>query len=681
MSLPQQDPTYSSWAWNDRVPFLECISNDPLALAVHNPQQVQELLRSGVSPSATALYAAITTYSVDSFELMLEAGADPNVRLLTLPELEQSASTDRAHKAWTGMFWTDRRLWYPLQHVMYPRLFRCRAPDQDGKLRIEAMTSRMIALLMKHGANLCAIFAQPVKRRPNFLYPGVANPEDDVFDEEDGIDGDEMIFEGQWNIMRHAELPAMEQYPSGLRSLAHAALEDGVAILPLLLEYNMDIEMRDPLGRTLFLSACRSVLGADALVKDMASTTPLSLFDTFRQLGADIMTSDCKGLHALHHLLLAYHDDSDVPPPATSSIHWILEHAPTLINKPDHAGTYPLHSSLQLLRRYRMPMSTTMEARPMQRVHLLVNAGANPLSTDEMGNNGLHYALDNLMGVQFGQGQQVVLANRFLVAGVDLHARNKLGQSPLDILLHMEPQAEDVRGKDADLAVLSLVHKAGARWADLNPATGDTCFHAVVRHDCLFQLPRMAYLLDCGLDPQLRNAQGETVVDVARQQDDCVKGFFKSRGLFTWTGSRECVMTVSIELVSKYDPGSRIYDFVAAAARRWPRDEYLVAYSTGRGETEDGKQSVIMLRSLSCLAPKSTSQQVGYFIADIVAVPTCQNDCNRDLCIYAPWRSFVPSCTLPTFLAKRQSIIENNSQKKNTQTPVIEPVNANAPLL
>lgn len=502
MVIQRLDSTYASWGERDKEPYLDCIKHDALAVVVHDPKQVRQLLESGVQATATSLYAAILTYSIESLKLMLEAGTDVNARPLHIVEVESANASSGLPESCPISFWTDRRFWYPIQHAIYPALQTFHNPTIDEAQLMTDLTKQTIDLLVKYGADLFATFLQPLKVKPAKVYPGTLNPEDEDFDEDYIFDVDCITFENQWDISRNDDPPAPGKTPGAFRCVAHVAVEDGALIVPLLVASSVDPNTRDPLGRTLFLAACRSRIGADTMVAGISTTTQLSLFDVFRNLGADVTARDDQGQNALHHLFQAS-DDSAKPPESTKSLQWLLENVPNLVNSPDNGGTYPLHTSLQQLRQFWDRRIPTIEARPMQRVHMLLDAGADPVVVDVMGNNPLHYALDNLMGWQFGEGEQARLVKRLLDAGVDLHARNKLNQTPLVRLVDIDVMREDVRSVEEDMKVWRLVHDAGARWLDRNPSTGETYAHAVERLNCKSRNSRVEFLRSKGIDTQV----------------------------------------------------------------------------------------------------------------------------------------------------------------------------------
>jgi hypothetical protein len=91
------------------------LDEDPIL--PESPDDVPEPPSKGPAASAAALFAAIEREAVDTLELLLSAGVDPNLRSdradTTLSGLQEHwASGDSAPH-----FHTDQHEWYALQHA------------------------------------------------------------------------------------------------------------------------------------------------------------------------------------------------------------------------------------------------------------------------------------------------------------------------------------------------------------------------------------------------------------------------------------------------------------------------------------------------------------------------------------------------------------------------------------
>ncbi len=135
----------------------------------------------------------------------------------------------------------------------------------------------------------------------------------------------------------------------------------------------LDIERRNPTGRTPLLSACRSALWADASIDAFLTdvTTDVhkggylrdpfiaqspdlttTILDSLLSLSADPLVTDIYGKNALHNLLEAHNpvNNDSRAPFIHRSLRRLASEYPQLVNPPDNQNTYPLHSALQRLR-------------------------------------------------------------------------------------------------------------------------------------------------------------------------------------------------------------------------------------------------------------------------------------------------------------------------------------------
>jgi hypothetical protein len=195
----------------------------------------------------------------------------------------------------------------------------------------------------------------------------------------------------------------------------HFLLEEGEFIKPVLdfLGSNINLEHRDPQGRTLLLSVCRSALGADAAIDGVhgdlfyeetrrgirhnpfpqpdnywkaseltgvtTTTSPdmPTLLEYFINRGANVLAVDNYGKNALHHLLEARHQlFSSEPPVISASLRYVAQNYGSLVNQPDKAGVYPFIAALSRIRAYwsKTEHLSTLESA----IDDLLAAGADP---------------------------------------------------------------------------------------------------------------------------------------------------------------------------------------------------------------------------------------------------------------------------------------------------------------
>ncbi|XHG04075.1 hypothetical protein AWENTII_007356 [Aspergillus wentii] len=344
-------------------------------------------------------------------------------------------------------------------------------------------------------------------------------------------------------------------------------LEDGVFVQPLLdfLGGDIDVERRDPQGRTLFLSVCRSNLGLDSatdgMCRDIAcistvhgishnpfpqpdnpwrelqrpgsTETPESsqtFLEFFLSHGADLYAVDNYGRNALHHLLdgIDRAIPTSHPPGITTSLRYLVAKCPTLINQPDHAGFYSLHFALRRIGVYWRSSNVPDRTRKLEtHVYDLLKAGADLFARDGRGNTVLHYLADDQLGDIGGMGDtQRQMCRDFLKAGIDPNARNADGVSALEVFL-IKPEDDNkregewsaVKYKQIGEAVIAMFEGAGGRLKDTN-AAGQTLLHLVAQQVSLRTSEWFELLEKKGLDRHARDNDGRTPVDFAKDNED-----------------------------------------------------------------------------------------------------------------------------------------------------------------
>jgi ankyrin repeat protein len=255
-----------------------------------------------------------------------------------------------------------------------------------------------------------------------------------------------------------------------------------------------------------------------------------TLLEYFVNRGANVLAVDNYGKNALHHLLEARHQlrSKREPPVISASLRYVANNYGSLVNQPDKAGVYPFISALLRIRAY---WSQTEHPGTLETViDDLLAAGADPLVRDPRGNTALHYlALSWLDDLGVRGDEQRRLFRLLLDRGVDPNARNGDGQSALELYFtafdttrYMDRQGyrfdawQDMDEPYAkiDEEVLEIFEKAGVNLMAQDPA-GQTLLHLVVKEWTLRTYDRLLLLLSKGLDPMVRNAKGETAIDVA----------------------------------------------------------------------------------------------------------------------------------------------------------------------
>lgn len=544
--------------------------------------------------AALNLYDAAGRGAANDVESLLESGVDPNSRFdkFDLSGVDENwSSSDKSSQL--PVIFPDETEWHAL---------RLAAQDHQGgpylpnKSQIEAV----MTALLRHGADPYALFRQRILR-----YRGDSQFPTTTWDQASSDEDTEMmgVRIARVTVLKHAiqlerrrqriaqGMPAHEvddssisdldfkdavsyegRFPPayGARSILHSMLEDGAFVQPILnfLGENLDLERRDPQGRTLFLAACRSELGLDAAIDGMkydiqrlcdppgiyhnpfpqpdnpwkelerqgdttiTPTTTPTLLQYFVSHGAELAAIDNYGRNALHHVLDGI-DRFDVimPPTITNSLRYLTTHCPSLLNQPDYAGFYPLHLALRRMGGY---WNTNYVPKSVSSFETVIDdllaAGAEPLVRDGRGHTALHYLADDLLGEIGSRGdKQRRLFQTFLDRGVDPNTRNVDGISALEIFL-AKPEDDDRREGEDDPCryeaiareVIDMFERAGGRLKETN-LEGQTLLHAVARQASMRALEWFEPLMDKGLDIMCRDNQGRTPVDIVRDNENLAR--------------------------------------------------------------------------------------------------------------------------------------------------------------
>jgi ankyrin repeat protein len=320
----------------------------------------------------------------------------------------------------------------------------------------------------------------------------------------------------------------------GLRSLLHAMLEDGAFIKPILEFPGIDFENKDPQGRPLFLSMCRSALGADAapdacmddICRDLVRysynpypetqelTDRTTLFQFFVNQGANLLATDNYGKNALFNLLESELRYDNQPALIRRSLQYLLKNVPQLVNQPDIVGNYPLHAALRRLRRFWRRNSVCDNSQLEAVVEDLLAAGADAKALDERGNTALHYLVNDGLALGNLSRSQLVLFQDFVKRGVDINARNNDGCLAMEFLLDDDPTQsndwEEDPGSYADY-VIDLLESAGAMLTETNSHGQNMLYLVASRKDTMGRATAIArVLLNQGVDALAEDGRGQT---------------------------------------------------------------------------------------------------------------------------------------------------------------------------
>ena len=243
------DASAEEQVWQD--PLVDKFGNNTIVQAARNAESVRQLLSQGTPIAAEGMFAAAESLHLDTLELLLDAGASPNMRSdVATASGRRDAEEDLESRDFSPTFRPDWHEWYPIQFAAHARTVY----EEDRTRR-----AAIVALLLKRGADAYALYRQPLRPPKPFPFPG----EEDINECKLGTEED------SYAVGTGIDHSLPETRPSGLRSVIHSILEDGGYAKPFFndADFKLDLEHRDPQGRTLLLSACRSGLGADALVE------------------------------------------------------------------------------------------------------------------------------------------------------------------------------------------------------------------------------------------------------------------------------------------------------------------------------------------------------------------------------------------------------------------------------
>ena len=208
--------------------------------------------------------------------------------------------------------------------------------------------------------------------------------------------------------------------------ILHHILGHGGVLRPFLEMPMLDLERRDPKGRTLLLAACSSSRGTGspsnfnttgwnatpweerkkALTKDDPTAA-----QTLLEMGADFMAVDNEGNNGLHLLILASpHNDEEYK----KTFELFVKNGPDLVTQKNRKGYTPYHYAVQKQR-----MWTARE---------LVRAGADPLEQEPEGNTALHYLASTICSSGLGLAPSF---KEFLDLGISVNTANNKGETPL----------------------------------------------------------------------------------------------------------------------------------------------------------------------------------------------------------------------------------------------------------
>lgn len=555
------------------------------------------------------LCQAASKHRIARVEALLASGVDPNARFDDLDSALSGVEED-----WASGDKNTRPPIFFEDESEEPPLYRAtRHLGTSDKANI----TRLVNLLLEYGADPYALSRQRLRlHKKRSVFPG--ETVDDELEELEELD----LFNGlfaRWGIIEESRSSEFKRarlergsnpeayavfdevqflskplhnndydiyidykdalpHPYGVRSVIHSLLVAGAFVQPIFdfLGDKLDVERRDPQGRTLFLAACLSKLGLDGPVNgtcttvidagsgeemsdnpfpqkdspwrelECPSTTRCngpSLLEFFVSRGSNLLAVDKYGRNAFHLLFDEENYVRERPAINDIAIKYLLKNCSSLINQPDKAGIYPLHMAIRWMGIAGLSgWDLTRAQEALYRVEIPVNellsAGADPLTRDSRGNTVLHYLAASKLGEKnhyVGNEQKRLL--RFLLAqGVDPMVRNADGRTALEIFLTTgnddwvdikeldDPEGYRVLGEE----IIDTFLKAGYDIEERN-AAGQTLLHVVATLVSERAAVWFKVLEARGLDPLSEDKEANSALNVAKQNGDIKRWIVEDR--------------------------------------------------------------------------------------------------------------------------------------------------------
>ncbi|KAF5540731.1 hypothetical protein FMEXI_8227 [Fusarium mexicanum] len=513
--------------------------------------------------------------SPDRLDQELSMGADPNSQPEKARELLSTIEP-----GWDAQ---DP----PPQFERYGEQFQpplyCAANTFSSRPEYKGERLQMITSLLRRGCDLYQEFPQAIYNPERYLKPRAPFPGEDpprTSYPDRPVEANTLDWEEDNGHPHFSEDEEDDEELApvwGVRRLIHAIIEDGIWFKPLM-DYpgfleSLNLENRDPQGRTLLLSACRSAAGADILAgatlvdlnwrvesgesgqklypswdrylgpseSDFSEPGSESLIEIFLRLGADSLAVDNQGKNALHHLLVEVSNNRNAHlhelPIVRRSLRIFASRYPSLVNQSDKHGTYPLHAALRRLRLY--PdfdyCFAVQIGEPLGCVQEMLRMGADPRAKDGRGNTALHYlADDDLTGVWCGTGKREMFYE-LLKNGCsqDINMPNGAGRTVAELIFDDNGIMEDDKmgnhgdcsrnpdddfrdWQDVDHEVFTALDDAGVDWK-AKTSEGGNLLHLVARSGLSQErlIWRTRFLVGKRIDPTTPDADGWSARKIA----------------------------------------------------------------------------------------------------------------------------------------------------------------------
>jgi ankyrin repeat protein len=252
------------------------------------------------------------------------------------------------------------------------------------------------------------------------------------------------------------------------------------------------------------MQLCCSGWGPDAPIdymdghrRDTVGTeTNPTLLQYLISIGADPLARDYDGRNVLHHMLKFNRPYGMIHHVYKSSLSYMMNKYPRLVNEADGAGRTPLHFAVL----------HAIAEKDAAAAEILLAAGSDPFIADKKGDTVLHLLSRRL---DFADLQDPF--RKLLSRGMDVNARNKKGETPL--FAFYKPHADDhpslIREHSEEDALI-VFEDAGADFSACD-GKGRSLLHLAAKGDA----SRFKTLMEKGLDVTLEDENRQTALDVA----------------------------------------------------------------------------------------------------------------------------------------------------------------------
>ncbi|KAJ6002676.1 hypothetical protein N7451_005223 [Penicillium sp. IBT 35674x] len=467
-----------------------------LSRAGRDLETTKLLLDHGARINAVAIFEAIEYRQIEVLKELLSRGDNANLRI-------SEPGTVEARETRTRIF-PGKIIDYQLYPLLEASL-DTRRPDITVSKKVDAENRRQVMVaLLNHGADPYATFSKKVKVAVGKSHKASKGSE--------------------WQTLGST----WEQEP---HIVIHEIFARGEVVEPLFHLPTLQLELRDPKGRTLLLAAFDGKSLGHKI--DYGEGVTKTVLQELLDRGADVTAQDNGGRTILHRI-----KGLDSRTDASKTLKALLDKTPSIIHLADQAGDTALHYALRQQRCAVFSPRFTYADPPFfygqhpyvpftDYPELLLDHGANPLQPDQRGDTGLHHLAKSLHYQGFKD-----LFQRFLNAGVAINARNEKGISPLFYYVEgavqedWMPRSGDNPSDERHDPFFDFFKDAGADFFT-SDNEGTTLLHLLAAKkldtrgsgssqdgiDAL--VGRFKYLMGLGLDPMAEDAQQRTSLDVA----------------------------------------------------------------------------------------------------------------------------------------------------------------------